>query len=205
MDVKKFLHDTCAKKAEQVSPIRVYKHPFRLKREQLAKWMGEWGFKKGAEIGVRAGKFSEVLCQSMPGLELICVDPWSVGDYRSNMIGQEKQEAYYQECVERLKPYPGVNIIRRTSLDAVVGVADESLDFVYIDGCHEFDDIMLDVILWSRKVRTDGIVAGHDYYRFKKAGVVHAIDLYTYMHKIDEWFITDEKEPTWFWAKRKPW
>ena len=203
--VREFLHNTCAKKAEQVAPIRVYKHPGSLTRDDLAKWFGEWGFKTGAEVGVRAGKFSEVLCKSMPGLRLHCVDPWGTADYRSRLIGEDKQEGYYQECLRRLAPYPDVNIMRMPSLEALSEIPDESLDFVYIDGCHEFDYVMTDIIQWSRKVRLDGIVAGHDYYRFKKAGVVPAVDLYTQMQKIDEWFLTNEKEPTFFWAKREPW
>jgi len=203
--VKEFLHDQCARKSEQVSPIRVYKHPGSLTRDGLAKWMGEWGFKKGAEIGVRAGKFSEVLCKAMPGLELKCVDPWTTGDYRARMIGAEKQEAYYQECVKRMSQYPNVEIIRRTSMDAVMGIPDESLDFVYIDGCHEFDYVMTDLIMWAKKVRQDGIISLHDYYRFKRAGVVEAINVYTHMHKVHEWFLTDEPTPTAFWAKDYKW
>lgn len=203
--VKEFLHDQCARKSEQVSPIRVYKHPFSLTREGLAKWFGEWGFKIGAEIGVRVGKFSEVLCKSMPGLNLLCVDPWATNDYRSGMIGAERQEAYYQECLKRLAPYESVKIMRMPSMEAVVKIPDESLDFVYIDGCHEFDYVMSDIIFWSRKVRKDGIVAGHDLYAFKRAGVVQAVNIYTHMHQIHEYFMTDEKEPTWFWAKDQKW
>ena len=37
------------------------------------------------------------------------------------------------------------------SEEAVPTIQDESLDFVYIDGNHTFDDVMFDLILWSRK------------------------------------------------------
>ena len=198
VDVKKFLHDNMAKKSEQISPIRVYKHPYQLKRDRLARLFGEWGFTEGAEIGVRAGKFSEVLCKA--GLSLKCVDPWGTAGYRAGLLGEDRQEAYYNECVERLAPYDA-EIIRRTSMDAVNGVEDESLDFVYIDGSHEFDDVMMDIIMWSKKVRQGGVVAGHDYYKFKRAGVIEAAEVYTKMHKIYEWYITDEKEPSFFWVK----
>lgn len=199
MSVAEFLHRQMAIKGEQVSPIRVYKHPFRLTRDMLAELFATWDFKNGAEIGVRAGKFSEVLCKAIPGLNLICVDPWSTGDFRSKTIGQEQQDQYYRECVERLKPY-SAQIMRTTSMEAVREIPDGSLDFVYIDGNHQFDWVMSDIIWWARKVRTDGIVAGHDLYKFKRAGVVEAVEIYTRMHKIHEWFMTDEKEPTWFWA-----
>ena len=203
--VKEFLHEKCAKRSEQVSPIRVYKHPGSLTRNGLAEWFGEWGFTKGAEIGVRAGKFSEVLCKAMPGLNLKCVDPWATGDYRARMIGAERQEEYYQECVRRMSQYPNVEIIRKPSMEAVMDIPDESLDFVYIDGCHEFDYVMTDVIMWGQKVRQDGVIALHDLYHFKRAGVVEAVDVYTRMHRIHEWFMTDERTPTAFWAKDYKW
>jgi len=50
-------------------------------------------------------------------------------------------------------------------------------------------------------VRKDGVVSGHDWYRFKNAGVVEAVEIYTHMHRINEWFLTDEKTPSFFWAK----
>mgnify|MGYP000231294175 CR=1 FL=1 len=200
--VKEWLHEQCAKKSEQVTPICVYKYPGRLVREGLASWFKMWGFKNGVEIGTREGKFAEVLLNTIPDLQLTCVDPWSTHDYRSRLIGQEQQDIYYQTCVKNLSKFgERVKIMKTFSMNAVQEFKDNSLDFVYIDGSHEFDDVMRDIIEWAKKVRPDGIVSGHDYYRFKRAGVVQAVDLYTHMHKIDEWYITDEREPTWFWAK----
>jgi len=50
-------------------------------------------------------------------------------------------------------------------------------------------------------VKLGGVVAGHDYYGFRNAGVVAAVDVYTYQHGITKWFVTDEKTPTWFWVR----
>jgi hypothetical protein len=92
--------------------------------------------------------------------------------------------------------------LKMKSVEAALGVVeDESLDFVYIDGDHSFDAVMLDLILWSRKVRKGGFVGGHDYYRFRNAGVVPAVDCYTREHNIHEWFLTDERTPSFFWLK----
>jgi hypothetical protein len=73
---------------------------------------------------------------------------------------------------------------------------------VYIDANHDFDSVMMDLILWSRKVRSGGIVAGHDYDRSHMKGVVPAVDAYTKAHGIQEWFITDQKrEASFIWMK----
>jgi len=60
---------------------------------------------------------------------------------------------------------------------------------------------MQDIIVWSTKIRKGGIVSGHDYYRGRNNGVVPAVDAYTYAHQINEWFVTDEKEASFFWVK----
>src|SRR3990167_9065203 len=43
-------------------------------RLELAKYLRELGFKRGAEIGVYDGYNSEVLCKAIHDLKLICVD-----------------------------------------------------------------------------------------------------------------------------------
>lgn len=86
-------------------------------------------------------------------------------------------------------------------MEAVGDFKDESLDFVYIDGFHEFDAVMSDLIFWVPKVRPGGIIAGHDYYNFWRAGVVTAVDAYVKGHGIRDWYITHEATPSFFWVK----
>jgi hypothetical protein len=40
---------------------------------------------------------------------------------------------------------------------------DGSVDFVFIDGCHDTEAVRRDIDLWSRKLRPGGILAGDDY------------------------------------------
>lgn len=165
-------------------------------RVGLAQFLGEQGLKKGAEIGVQAGIYSEILCQNIPDHELYCVDPW--GAY--NRQSAERSEEYYQLARERLIQY-NTTIIRMPSIQAVKGFADNSLDFIYIDAMHEFDPVMLDLIHWVPKVRPGGIVAGHDYFNYYAGGVVRAVDAYTLSHNISMWYVTKEALPSFFWVK----
>ncbi len=54
-------------------------------------------------------------------------------------------------------------------MEAVADFADNSLDFVYIDGNHDFRYIAEDISEWTNKVKKGGIVSGHDYF-FNKSG-----------------------------------
>lgn len=53
--------------------------------------------------------------------------------------------------------------------------ADESIDFVYIDACHEYRKVRQDILAWLPKVKPGGTVAGHDY-NSGHGGVIRAVD-----------------------------
>lgn len=169
----------------------------RSKRVDISRLMGELGcFKYGAEIGVREGRHAKVLFDNIPELKLVGVDPWT--PYRRH--SQERQDQCYQNTLTRLAGRD-IQIIKKTSVEASKDIEDGSLDFVYIDGFHDFDWVMTDLILWVPKVRPGGIVSGHDYYYFFKSGVVQAVDAYVKAHNITEWYITKEKECSFFWVR----
>lgn len=169
-------------------------------REHLAEIFAEVGYKYGAEIGVFRGDYSQVLCEKIPGLKLLCVDPWSAYMGKS----PRRMEKIYRTTRDRLKKY-NVEILRMTSVNAAGVVPNSSLDFVYIDGMHEFDYIMADIILWEPKVRYGGVVAGHDYTSpYRGWGVKQATHAYVKGHGIPNWYVlVDTNEWSWFWVKRK--
>jgi hypothetical protein len=156
----------------------------------------------GAEIGVADGRFSRVLCDSIPNLRLLCVDPYL--RYEGNTRGgqQEQHDGNWDKAHDRLHGF-NVLFMRQKSIDAAASVPAGALDFVYIDGNHDFDFVIQDLIHWSARVRSGGIVAGHGFYHFprRRAGVVEAVVAYTAAHDIDEWWLTDEREPSFWWVK----
>ena len=134
-------------------------------RADLAALLGELGFNLGAEIGVLDGVYSEALCKLNPKLKLFCIDPWertgNYGDYNNQTLAK-----CYENAKDRLSKY-NCEIIKKTSADALRYFGDVKLDFVYIDGNHKDPDVTFDVNEWSKKVRSGGIVSGHDFVRVK--------------------------------------
>lgn len=186
----KALFDQWHEQGIQYSPSRVA----GMDRRRLIQRFGEMGLTEGAEIGVDRASFSTYMFQHIPDLHLLCIDPWPL-----RLRGKSR----HRSTVARLA-HLNATIIRKYSMDALEDVADDSLDFVYIDGNHTFDYVMMDIICWTKKVKFGGVVAGHDYYRFRRGGVVPAVDVYTYQHGITKWFVTDEnKAPTWFWLRER--
>ena len=172
------------------------------KRKDLAKRFADLGLNKGVEVGVRNGRYSETLCLKNPNIKLWSVDPYDIiyGDVRTEKTGVRKHNENYERAKKKLSPY-NCKVVKKTSLDAVKDFDYESLDFVYIDGSHEFDYVMCDIIEWGKRVKKGGIISGHDYYRFVHAGIVEAVNLYCKMHKVKKINLTDEKTPSW-WIKK---
>jgi len=168
----------------------------QITRNDLPPIFAELGYRRGAEIGTAQGTYALQLCKGIPQLYLLCVDPYAAYE----RISQDLCDERFARAQRKLAGYD-VEFLRMKSLAAALTLPDDSLDFVYIDGDHRFDAIMLDLILWSRKVRPGGIVAGHDFFEFYKAGVTTAVRAYTQAHNITQWYVTKEKEASFLWVQ----
>jgi predicted O-methyltransferase YrrM len=159
--------------------------------------MAAMEFRAGVEVGTKHGTSAEMWCKANPNLHLTCVDPYLA--YHM-VLDQSRQDAVYAQATERLTPY-NATILRARSMDVVGDFADGSLDFVFLDGNHHFDHVVMDLVCWAQKVRRGGLVILHDYYVFEKAGIMKAVDAYTHCHRIDPWYVTFDTTPSAFWEK----
>lgn len=197
MDSRTYLGDL-SKKCIQHPPMRLKTWD----REKLIRLFKELEFTKGAEIGVEKGKFSEYMLKTIPNLDLLCVDSWTPGEDRmSQAVGLRFAAEREAEARARLANYPRAKIVKGFSMDIVRDIPYESLDFVYIDACHDFDFVVQDIVEWAKRVKKGGIVAGHDYYKFRSAGVIEAVDAYIKCHQIRLAFLTKELTPSWFFLR----
>lgn len=129
--------------------------------------------KTGCEVGVWEGHNSLALLDSFPDLTLYMVDYYQLPD----------EELIRRDRGIRVRPHfcceEGINkalisAVRATeSKKRIILVAEsataadlfcnQSLDFVFIDADHLYERVKRDLLLWASKVRSDGIIAGHDY------------------------------------------
>ena len=135
-------------------------------RNDLVELFQQLGFKTGVEIGVFEGEFTEVLAKG--GFKIYGIDPWLVYEDYGTAKYQPKADSRYEITKKRLSPYPDVTLIKDFSMEAVKKFENESLDFVYIDGNHQFRYVADDIYEWWKKVKKGGIICGHDYAYFKK-------------------------------------
>ena len=183
-------------------------------RHNMYELLAELGFKVGCEVGLFRGRNARAMFRAIPGLRLYGIEPYADQPYSTRHKTVPRYERNRRMMTDRLKD-SNITVIEKFSETAVQDIPYDSLDFVYIDGDHSYDYVMTDIILWSRRVRPGGIVSGHDYilpgdYRHKfDINVKDAVDNYTAIHKIDNWYLTDKKGainksdkcPSWFFVK----
>jgi hypothetical protein len=190
-------------------------------RKDLAKLFNRLNFKVGAEVGVEQGVFSKQLCAYCPGLKLYAIDSWRCYGLYEQHSTQASMDSNFEKTKVRLAPYDAC-VIREDSVRAAASIPDGSLDFVYIDASHLLAPVIADIAAWEPKVRSGGIVAGHDFTfdrfstrrplvseaihpgpKVRPCHVIDAVTAWTRCHQIDPWFVLDGKRgvASWMWVK----
>lgn len=160
-------------------------------RDVIPGWLHHLNFKKGVELGVASGVFSEQIIRANPQMHLIGIDPYlPYTDYR-DYAKQSTFTKMENDALGRLSNIHNYEFMKKLSMDALNEFEDESLDFLYIDANHEDPFITQDIEAWPAKVRSGGIVCGHDYMRTREGNfkVKEAIRKYTKDNNINPWFV----------------
>lgn len=183
-------------------------------RSDLAKLLHDLDFKIGVEVGVAAGEYSEILCNLNPQMKLYGIDPFlphrGYRDYTRESTFRKLQEDAHM----RLDKFPNYQFVKKFSLEAVNDFPDSSLDFVYIDANHNFQNAANDIVEWSKKVKVGGIISGHDYLRHRHQQNIHVyqvVNAYTDAYRIRPWFVLGSQKRirgevrdvprSWMWVK----
>lgn len=122
----------------------------------------------GIEIGVRKGMNAKYMLKVLKKLKtLYLIDPY-IGS------GTLKDKEY---AIDNLKKYSDRIHWIFCASEQAVNLIPEHLDFVYIDGNHDYDFVLKDIMLYYPKIRTGGILGGHDY-SIVHTDVVRAVDYF---------------------------
>jgi predicted O-methyltransferase YrrM len=123
----------------------------------------------GTWKGMSAAFMAVEILNSNKHIKFDCVDTWNGSEEHTDKNSPfyepllEVTDGLYNHCVSNLKPVENVvNLIRLPSLKAVEKYSDGTLDFVFIDAAHDYDNVVADIKAWLPKVKPGGILAGHD-------------------------------------------
>lgn len=133
------------------------------------------GLEHGVEIGTDKGEFANHILERSKIKTLTCIDPW-IDDFGSDHrpgFFDKNGSVRMQTAAETLAKHIGAGrcfLHRGFSRDAANDWT-RTIDFLYIDGDHSLEGIFTDLYSWVPKVRTGGIIAGHDYKDGPKSGM----------------------------------
>jgi len=146
--------------------------------QQVAAWLDKP--QRGAELGVKEGRFTSYILDRFPELHMIAVDTWRVKP-PLDLQGYETYkgwnfEAIQQEFSNVTQQFANrLTVMVMDTVSAAQLVPNASLDFVFIDAEHTYDAVLADIRSWSSKVKSGGLLCGHDYCH-KFPGVKKAVD-----------------------------
>lgn len=160
------------------------------------------------EIGVMAGIYSESFLQTWKGNLLVSIDPWIHQDGYEDIANRSNEdfEKIMDRALHRLKPFKERSeVIRDFSQNASNWFLEESLDMVYLDARHDYDSVFADIEAWLPKIKTGGILAGHDYVEdgVRKQGVFGVKSAVSDTIGLDNISVTQKDTwPSWLHLKK---
>ena len=143
----------------------------RNKEQWLVEFINKHNYTHGAELGVQKGDNFKYLINNLPNLHLIGVDIWADKSVRWDGTHSEdlKHQAenintdFYKDMIDFANQHhPRVVLYRHFTNYAHKFIDDNSLDFVFIDAGHEYEDVLEDIECWLPKVKIGGHIMGHD-------------------------------------------
>lgn len=144
---------------------------------------------KFVEVGSWKGKSASYMCveiaNSEKDIQFTCVD---------HFLGSSEHQDHpdlpqlYEIFTENMKPVENYfNVLKMSSVDSAATFQDASLDFVFIDAAHEYENVMADIAVWLPKVKVGGILAGHDYFHQPVSQAVADSNLEGFTTAYDSW------------------
>ena len=128
------------------------------------------------EIGVWKGKSAAFMAteifNSKKQIRFDCIDTWEGSEEHINPNAPtfepellNDKDYLYNTFLNNISPVKDIiTPIRKFSLDAVTLYKDNSLDFIFIDAAHDYDNVLADIKAWYPKCKKGtGIISGHDY------------------------------------------
>ena len=158
----------------------------------------------GCEIGLAHGFNAVYFLDALPNLKkLYAIDPFLVYDTDGSRQGvpgiflsQNNANNIKNMFIKNTAPYGDrIEFIEATSENAAKDIPDDILDYVFIDGEHSYESVSRDIKNYYTKVKSGGIIAGHD---FGWPGVQQAVFEYIADTGIDLKFCDND---VWYWVK----
>lgn len=143
------------------------------------------------EIGCWQGKSTTFMADKIKNsgrnIKFYAVDIWE--DYEQEGMKWSADYGKFLQNIQPLQDY--ITVLKQDSIEASKRFDDKSVDFVFIDGNHQYEFVKKDIEAWLPKIKPEGVLAGHD---TQFEGVTRSINELLPGHKIiSNYWIYDTK------------
>ena len=119
------------------------------------------------EVGVQRGEYSRQILNAIPSIEkFYLVDLWKHQENyfdHANVNDAAQQKCLVATLANTNRWKEKVVLLKGYSTEMAQQIEDQSLDWVYIDARHDYKGCLEDIEAYWPKVKSGGIMSGHDY------------------------------------------
>lgn len=143
----------------------------------LSAFMAEQNYRTFVEVGCKEGRTTGHILKTVPDSRVIAIDPWMAQEKSDDPARESyadwdfaKIEREFWENVGETKGR--CRMLRITSAEAAASFSLREhtelmdglyADLIFIDALHDYEHVKQDIGLWWPKVRSGGMLCGHDF------------------------------------------
>lgn len=163
------------------------------------------------EIGVETGTFSNQILDRLAPEKLYLLDPWQKGYDKNSKTktytgglptaysNEDQKNKIKANLKEKIKTKQ-VILNQGYSYDFIDSYKDNYFDFIYIDACHLYECVKADLEMFLPKLKSGGLMCGHDYSHIINFGVIEAVDEFCEKFNFEMVILND---PSFDWALKQ--
>ena len=125
--------------------------------------VGTWKGKSAAYMAVE-------IINSNKEIKFDCVDTWEGSEEHLDVTSPfyepllQHKDGLYNHFLSNIEPVKEqITPIRKPSIEACLLYEDASLNCVFIDAAHDYENVCKDIKMWLPKVKPGGLLSGHDF------------------------------------------
>lgn len=143
--------------------ISVFSEKFYIQRNSLAELLQKITIKNiMIEVGSLAGISTKIFASFFK--QVISIDPY-LPNYDINDVNSNAQRLSIAKDIFSIRFFddPTVSQINESSETACKYFDNHSIDFIYLDAGHDYNNISKDIDNWRHKIKPGSFIAGDDY------------------------------------------
>jgi peptidoglycan/xylan/chitin deacetylase (PgdA/CDA1 family)/predicted O-methyltransferase YrrM len=159
--------------------------------------LGAWKGRGAAFMGVE-------IANSGKAIRFLTVDHWRGSDEEAHVADADVRAGrLYEVFLANIDPVSHyVTPIREESVAAAEQFEDDSVDFVYVDAGHTYEDVRTDLTAWWPKLKQGGVMAGDDWL---EDGVQRAVSEFFEAEGVEVGVEPGRPNPEWSqWVVERP-